>query len=219
MDVSVVIPTFNRQAALSRCLNAMPHDVEVVVVDDGATDGTGEVVNRCQHPKLRYVKQLNRGPASARNAGIQAARGGLIVFTDDDCVPLDPWPWPLVERMKREQDSVAGVGGRVIPFKDGVFSRYYTFHRILEPPESCSYLVTANCLYRRDALELVGGFDEGIKHPGGEDTGIAVKIRDAGLGLVYEPRAIVRHEYRESLVDFVRTFYRYGKGCGYDLGE
>ena len=219
MRVSVIVPTFNRKRSLLRCISHMPPDVEVIVVDDGSLDGTASALARMAHPHLLYVRQVNGGPASARNTGIGLASGDYIAFTDDDCVPVEPWPWPLVERLERESTEVAGVGGRVQPLHEGLFSRYYTFHRILEPPTSCSYLVTANCAYRRDVLVSVGGFDTGIRHPGGEDPGLSIKMRAAGYRLVFEPRAVVLHDYRESLKDFVRTFYRYGRGCAYVMGQ
>lgn len=217
--VSVIIPTHNRARSLLRCLSALPKTVEVIVVDDGSTDGTAEAVSQISHPHLGYVRQDNGGPASARNAGMMVASGRYVVFTDDDCVPLEPWPWPLIQRLEREDSRVAGAGGRVLPLRQGVFSRYYTFHRILEPPGSCSYLVTANCAYRRDVLQEVGGFDIAIRHPGGEDPGLSMKVRAKGYGLVFEPAAVVLHDYRESLLNFVRTFYRYGKGCAHVMGQ
>lgn len=219
MKVSVVIPTHNRRRSLLRCLANVSQNVEVVVIDDGSSDGTSEAIRRVKHPYLVYVRQADEGPASARNTGIDLASGDYIAFTDDDCLPLPPWPWPLVERLEQEGSQVAGVGGRVLPLHDGLFSRYYTLHRILEPPESCSYLVTANCAYRREALLSVGGFDTRIKHPGGEDPGLSISVRANGYSLVFEPRAVVQHDYRESLFDFSRTFFRYGKGCAIAVGE
>ena len=211
--VTVVIPTFNRRHSLLRTLAQLPSTVEVVVVDDGSTDATEEAVSTAVHPNLRYIRQQNGGPASARNTGVEAASGQFVAFTDDDCIPTGTWPWPLINRLQQEGNSVGGVEGRVKPWSNGLLARYYTFHRILEPPASCSYLVTANCAYRRQAILDVGGFETEIKHPGGEDPGLSVKVRSKGYQLAFEPTAIVYHEYRESLKDFIRTFYRYGEGC------
>jgi glycosyltransferase involved in cell wall biosynthesis len=212
-SVSVVIPTYNRAASLERCLRALPEDVEVVIVDDGSTDSTGSVPARVRHPRLRYLRKENGGPASARNLGIRNSSGSLVAFTDDDCLPSPGWARSLATRLHQEPSDVAGVGGRVLPLRRGLIGRYSTFHRILEPPSSCSYLVTANCIYRREALERVGGFDESIRRPGGEDPDLAFRVRAHGYRLVFEPTAVVRHEYRENPFDFVRTFYRYGRGC------
>ena len=214
-NLSVVIPTYNRASSLERCLRALPADVEAIVVDDGSADGTSTVPGRVGHPLLHYVRKENSGPASARNLGARVARGDILAFTDDDCVPALGWAQALAERLAREPNSVGGVGGRVLPLGSGLVSRYSTFHRILEPPASCSYLVTANCAYRREAFEAAGGFDEAIRKPGGEDPDLAFRVRAKGYRLVHEPSAVVHHDYRENPLDFARTFYRYGKGCAH----
>ena len=219
MDASVVVPTYNRKDSLIRCLRSLPSDVEIVVVDDGSTDGTSRAISSIRHPNLKYVRQENGGPASARNYGARVCTGRYIAFTDDDCIAVEPWPWPLIRRLEKEGETVAGVGGRVLPFGSGVFSRYYTFHRILEPPNSCSYLVTANCAYRRGNFESVGGFDTSIKQAGGEDPGLSMKIRATGHYFAFESGAIVMHDYKENLFDFAKRFYRYGKGCAYVMGK
>lgn len=211
--MSVVIPTFNRVAPLVRCIRALPTDVEIVVVDDGSSDGTAQIAGRVSHPNMCIVSKENGGPASSRNLGIRHAHGDVVAFTDDDCVPAPGWPHRLAERLRSEPTAVGGVGGTVLPLKDGWISRYSTFHHILEAPPSRSYLVTANCAYRREVLNLVGGFDETIKHPGGEDPELSFRVRKAGYTLAHEASAVVHHDYRESLTDFAKTFYRYGKGC------
>ena len=214
-EVSVIIPTYNRRRSLIRCLKQMPPDVEVIVVDDGSVDGTSDAVRALHESNIRCLTIPNSGHASARNAGLEVARGDLIAFTDDDCVPLPPWPAPLVERLRRSDSDVAGVGGKVKPLVDSTIAKYYTIHRILEPPVSVSYLVTANCCYKRDILKLVRGFDTGLKEPGGEDPGLSMKIRKEGFSFVYEPEAVVYHDYKNNVLDFARTFYRYGRGCSF----
>jgi glycosyltransferase involved in cell wall biosynthesis len=218
LKVSVIIPTHNRKAGLLRNLAHLPSDLEIIVVDDGSTDGTAEAVEQIRLTNLTYIKQANSGPSAARNKGIGASSGEFIAFIDDDCIPVSPWPWPLIHRLGQENLRVAGAGGTVRPLRNGFFSRYYTFHRILEPPDSCAYLVTANCAYRRKVLEEVGGFDPRIKQPGGKDPALSMKIRMHGYELAFEPSATVIHDYRENLADFIKTFYRYGRGNAYVMG-
>ena len=214
-QVSVVVPTRNRAPLLEVCLGALRSQAgvsfEVIVIDDGSTDGTQWVASAGADVSLR--NERSTGPAGARNRGIRAATGAFVAFTDDDCVPRPNWLRTLVERLAASPPEVVGVGGRVVPAAGGWVAAYMTQHRILEPPESLEYLVTANCAFRRDALVEVGGFDESVREAGGEDPGLSHALRKAGYRFCYEPGAIVEHHYRKGFREFVRTFYRYGKGC------
>ncbi|HEX3596477.1 MAG TPA: glycosyltransferase family A protein, partial [Polyangiaceae bacterium] len=94
-ELSVVMPTYNRKARLLRVLSALGRQTadtkhfEVVIVDDGSTDGTSDAVRATSHPfALRLLQQKNGGPARARNTGVDAASGKLILFLDDDVEPL-----------------------------------------------------------------------------------------------------------------------------------
>jgi GT2 family glycosyltransferase len=222
-SLSVVIPTRNRASQLRRCLaslalarSAATDPVEVVVVDDGSEDDTADVLCAARaegqvHVVHRHVAA--RGPAAARNHGWLSAKGSLIAFTDDDCEVDAGWIAALVAAAAVEGPHVAAVGGRVRPAGDDRVSAYMTLHRILEPPTSLRYVVTANCLFRRSALEAVGGFDEAVRAPGGEDPGLCLKLGRLGHAFAYEPSAVVTHHYRPGFREFLRTFYRYGKGC------
>jgi len=94
-DISVVISTYNRKKILEGCLCALDqqsfesHRYEAIIVDDGSTDGTEEAMPRIREKvkyPLHYIKQDNRGPAAARNLGINSARGELILFLGDDII-------------------------------------------------------------------------------------------------------------------------------------
>ncbi len=215
MNVSIAVPTYNRAASLARLLASVPKETETVVVDDGSNDSTPRVVESFARPNLHYIRQINRGPAAARNAGARATNSAHIAFIDDDCVAVPVWPYPLVERLQALGPPYAAVGGVVRPLSKGVISEYMTFHRILEPPTSLAYFVTANCVVTRDAFEAAGGFDESIPFPGGEDPGLSQEIRRRGYKIGYASEAVVLHDYRESLSNFIRTFYRYGRGCAH----
>ena len=108
--------------------------------------------------------------------------------------------------------KVAGIGGKVIPFRNDIVSQYYTFHRILEPPRYNQYLVTANACYKRQLLIDVNGFDTSHRYPGGEDNGLSFKLIKKGFKFGYERNMIVIHDYRTSIPSFIKTFFRYGKG-------
>lgn len=109
--------------------------------------------------------------------------------------------------------KIIGLGGKVLSLRKGIICDYFTFHKILEPPKPISYLVTANACYLKEGLIEVHGFDENYRFPGGEDCGLSIKLVNKGYRFEYEPKMIVWHDYRTSLIDFMRTFYHYGKGC------
>lgn len=221
--VSVVVPTHNRVDLLGRCLASLkaavaaaPFPAEIIVVDDGSSDATGSLLRKESRdvPGIRMLRNpVAGGPARARNLGWKAAQGPLVAFTDDDCEVDAGWLEALVARLETEHKEVAGAGGRVLPASQDLVSRYMTLHRILEPPESLRYVVTANCIFRRSALGVAMGFDESVRAPGGEDPGVCLKLGALGYRFAFEPRAVVTHHFRPGLRSFLSTFYRYGKGC------
>lgn len=166
---------------------------------------------------LWYLRSdTNQGPASARNAGIRLASNEIVAFTDNDCMISPDWGNILYSELRCASRRVVGIGGRVEALRrDSLFGQYHDFHQILNPPifpNTCLYLVTANCCYRRDEILQVGGFDERLPFPGGEDPGLSFKLLGKGYVLGYSRAAIVYHDFRSGFVDFVRTFYRYGSG-------
>ncbi len=220
--ISVVVPTRNRSHQLRRLLVSLDALVgrqpdEVIVVDGFSADDTGKVLEAWLAERHAFVPKVlrqnpPRGPGQARNQGAAAAEGDIVAFTDDDCRVHPRWLErliPLIERGGR----IVGAGGRVLPLRQDLVSRYYTFHRILDPPPSLLYLVSANCCYLRRPLLEVGGFDEDILRPGGEDIGVSFKLSRAGWKFALAEDAIVFHDYRGNILDFARTFRNYGRGC------
>lgn len=181
--VSVVIPAYNAAATISRALRSVyaqtfPAD-EVIVVDDGSTDGTAEVV-RAEFPKVRLIQQANSGPSAARNAGIQTSKGRWIAFLDAD----DRWlPWKLQRQMAvfEADGDIALVACRAYILREG------DVH--LNMPEDHDPAVdkvgfldllqdnmfsTPSVVARADVLHDLGGFDPGI--PGSEDFDLWLRI-------------------------------------------
>lgn len=225
LDLSVVIPCFGRAESTRRLLDSLaacPDEFQVIVVDDVSPESLEPIVRPFENQlDLTYVRPSCRtGPAGARNRGIALARERFIAFTDNDVVVTPHWARELAVYLRDAPKNIAGVGGRVLPLGDDVYSRYFTYHKILDPflqEGRYLYLVTANAAFRRSALEEVGGFDESITRPGGEDPGLAFKLLARDYVLHYRKEAVVYHEYRAGLRDFARTFFRYGRGCRLEI--
>lgn len=203
LSFSVVVATHNRLRLLGRCLESLlaqdyPHPYEVVVVDDGSSDGTEDMIRR-DFPQVRYLYQEQRGPAAARNLGLTMSQNEIIAFTDDDCLVATDWLKRLASGYKRHPE-VAGVGGymeapeellRSNPFAQ--YERYISrqVHGVGEEEYlggfECPAGATNNISYRRQVLEEVGGFDESFPYPAGEDADLKWRICSRGYKLLYVP--------------------------------
>jgi glycosyltransferase involved in cell wall biosynthesis len=154
----------------------------------------------------------SRSPISrSRNAGIALSTGNIIAFIDDDCTADHLWVEELYRRLI-SSPGFAGVGGKVLPLGDDIYSAYYTVYRILEPPEHINAVITANCIFWKQPVVDAGLFDEYFGSAGGEEIGLSMKLWNRGYRFGYEEQAIVYHDYRKGLKNFIRAFYRYGNG-------
>lgn len=220
--VSVVIPTREGGTSLLRCVESVAASsysaelVEILVVDDGSQNPDAGWVSgvRNAHPGARVIHKAWGGPASARNCGINAAAGELVAFTDDDCLVARDWVAEVVRAL--EDDSAAGVGGRVRAADNSVISKYMDHVCALDPFLLPSgepwYLVTANCCFRRGDLLEAGGFDTTFKLGAAEDTDLSLRLSRSGKRLKFQPSCRVSHSYANTLESFVSRFHRYGLG-------
>lgn len=203
LRASVVVPTRGRDALLERCLRALlaqdvaPGEYEILVADDGASDETCHLVERYAReagmsgPHAHYLAVAGaHGPAAARNVGWRAARAPIIAFTDDDCIPSRGWLRAGLEAMT--DASVAGASGRLVM----PLSPHPTDYELNAACLAEGQFITANCFYRRDALELVGGFDERFTAAWREDSDLQFALLERGMRLVPAPNAIVTHPIR-----------------------
>ena len=227
-DVSVVIPTFNRRERLLRVLDALgaqitgtehgKFDFEVVVVSDGSTDGTREAVAERDFVfPLRFLEQTNAGPAAARNAGVEAATGRLVVFIDDDVVPEPGCLRAHVER-HGERDDLVVIGPMLTP-TDVELSPWVAWeqhqlekqYRVLARTRTAFHrqFYTGNASLPRGAIRQVGGFDTTLLRA--EDVELAHRLHQSGLSFVFEPEAEAFHHAERSLESWQRMAYDYGR--------
>ncbi len=206
MRFSIVIPTHNRVETLRQTLRAATtqtyDDYEVLVVDDGSSDGTADIVAR-EFPTVRLIRQPNRGPAAARNQGIQESTGEIIAFTDDDCVPPPDWLTRLADGYARHPE-VAGVGGSLkapeaILAKNIIAQYEQHVARVVYRAGdvesiggfACPAGGTNNMSYHRNVLLQVGGFDVTFPYAAGEDADLKWRICQTGAPLLYVPIKVV----------------------------
>ena len=228
--VSVVVPTRGRRASLAVALEALFHQrearpFELVVVDDGSADGTGDfLAGLAAGGAIVHVRGAGRGAAAARNAGIARARGEIIACTDDDCEVGADWVSRL--RARLVETGAAAVGGRVVSApgasRPARISQAITngIAGVLNDDEpEAAFLTSNNVAYRADALRESGLFDEGFTGAGGEERELHERLRARGLRLVYDPGIVVEHRPRMGWSGFVRQQAAYGRGARrfYDL--
>jgi glycosyltransferase involved in cell wall biosynthesis len=206
---SVVVPAYNEADRLEQCLSSLAgQDAEVVVVA-GGDDGTPELA--ASHDAVDVVvRDENRGPGAARNRGVEAASGDVVLFTDADTVV--PEDWVVTHRRHYEDDDVVGVGGPAAPLEGGLRNRVlFTllsdwWYRV-SWPVGFVQLPTFNCSYRTATFREHGGFDESI--PMMEDTELSLRLRDAGT-LPYDPETRVetsaRREQDEGYLSLFATY-------------
>lgn len=197
MQVSVVIPTYNRAPLLARALNSVLDQkgglLEILVVDDGSTDETEAKIAAAAEPRLKYFLQPNQGPAAARNAGIRRARGEFIAFLDSD----DEWlPGKLEAQLRYFQDNPDSLicqteeiwirnGKRVNPMKKHRKEGGWIFKRSLE---LCLVSPSA-VMMRRKFFDHVGLFDESL--PACEDYELWLRASARfPIGLIEKPYVI-----------------------------
>ncbi|MXV16675.1 glycosyltransferase [Hufsiella ginkgonis] len=203
MKISVVVPTYNRPELLSACLHALTRqdfpsaDFEIIVVLDGAeTISQYPVKSQTYLKSCYYLKTFeNKGPAAARNRGWLRAKGVLIAFTDDDCLPAPDWLSKLWEGYSANEGANNGIAftGRVIVPVTGPVTDHALNTKGLENGR----FVTANCACSKQALLKTGGFDERFKMAWREDSDLEFKLLTHKVAVVRLEDAVVTHPVRQ----------------------
>ena len=242
--VSVVVCTRDRSASLPACLDRLAAiewpAVEFVIVDNAPSDDSTAILLRryaAADPRFRYVRESRPGLSWARNAGLVAARGRYLAYTDDDVAVDSRWVHGLMRGFRRRPD-VACVTGLVCTaaitnaaeaYFDARLSSWSTRCRpqlfdmstperqgVLYPFSAGVFGTGASFAFDRARLARLGGFDEalgaGTATRGGEDLDVFVRMLLDGGAIAYEPSAVVWHHHRADEQSLLRQMYGYGTG-------
>jgi glycosyltransferase involved in cell wall biosynthesis len=181
---------------------------EIIFVDDASTDDTTRVV---QEYPVRLLRGRGEGPGSARNIGWQAAQTEFVWFLDADCV-AEPKALAALMAMFRKDESLAGAGGTYGNAQDDSLLVRLIHEEIRERHLNMSagvdFLATFNVVYRREALERLGGFDERFKL--GQDAEFAYRVVRAGGKLGFTLRSRVNHYHESRFLPYLYKQFRQG---------
>jgi GT2 family glycosyltransferase len=212
--ISVVVCTYNGESTLRECLEGLRRlqypNYEVIVVNDGSTDATNEIVREYG---FRLISTHNRGLSAARNIGMEAATGEIVAYTDSDCCPDPHWLTYLAATFLAT--DYAGVGGpNLAPPGDGHFAECVAnapggpVHVLLSDQEA-EHIPGCNMAFRKSCLEAIGGFDPQFR-AAGDDVDVCWRLQQRGCTLGFSPAAMVWHHRRDS----VRAYWKQQEGYG-----
>jgi glycosyltransferase involved in cell wall biosynthesis len=214
---SVIVPAYNAAATIGACLESLKKlhypNYETIVVDDGSTDTTPQIVEASQ---TRLIRGDHRGLAEARNAGIEAASGEIVAFVDADARADADWLYHLVEAITRRA-AVAAGGPNFAPYNgDAAFAFAPGIPReVRGEGDQLTQLCGCNMAITKSALREVGGFDP-LFEAAGDDVDLSWRLTELPpekrAPIVSAPGAVVIHERRATLRDYLRQQRGYGAG-------
>ena len=218
--VSVIIPVLNGERTIRDCLVSLlrmdypPERREILVVDNGSTDRTAEIIKSLP---VSYLHEDRKGASYARNRGIEASKGEILAFTDADCVVTSGWLRELVERFENEE--VGAVEGETVAYPtdtpleqfQGRTSSYARQIRLESP--LAPYVILTNVAFRREVFQRIGLFDPRFPAAGGEDIDFSWRFfQEIDLALRFSPKAVVFHRHRSTVWGFFSQQMRNGRG-------
>lgn len=225
MEISVIIPTMNRNIMLIDCLDSLIFQnfpktkYEVIIINDGGNDKSGESIKSIsdenKNVKIRYFWQKNKGPAAARNLGIRMAKGKILAFLDDDCIANKNWLASIYDVYNKNPD-LDGAGGPIKRISNCLISKFEEKamnNSIKTKVINNNYMLfsTGNASYKKSSLNNTY-FDERFKVAGGEDTDFSFNLYLSGRKLLFSPKIQVKHNFNKKIRPFLVKYFNYGRG-------
>ncbi len=223
---SVIVPSFNRKEEIQELLTSFknlsfpPDQFELIIADDGSTDGTEELVKEFQetcHLDLKFYRQENRGPGAARNMGMENARGEFYIFIDSDCTVSPNWLTAIDETINNQHaDAFGGPDSFRDDFPPLLKAINYSMTSFIttggirghkKKGLGKFYPRSFNMGLSREIYEKIGGFGK-LRH--GQDIEYSHRIIESGAKVVLVPDAIVYHKRRTSIKKFFRQVFNWG---------
>jgi glycosyltransferase involved in cell wall biosynthesis len=199
MEMSIVIPTYNRLPILQKCINSLElqsynHNYEIVIIDDGSDDGTIEWIELSQCPHVVLYKQSHQGAAIARNLGIKQSKYETIIFIDSDLVVTPTFLTSHAEVLTKARTK----RGNDRQFSYGAVINTSNFENPTSEPYkltdySAAFFATGNVAIAKHWLISVGQFDARFQQYGWEDLELGIRLKKAGLTLIKCPQAVGYH--------------------------
>jgi len=215
MSASIIIPTFNGASRIGSCLDALlPQtaglDAEILVVDDGSSDDTAQIVAR--YSGVRLISQANAGPATARNRGALEAKGKIILFTDDDCVPAGDWLSTMTKPF--EDPDVVGVKGAYRTRQKALAARFVQIdyedrYRLMSTFPQIDFIDTYSAAFRRDCFLEMDGYDTSFPVACAEDIELSYRMSARGWKMKFVPTAIVYHTHPDTFLRYLQKKYKF----------
>ena len=222
MLVSIIIPTYNRKPILEKSLLALENqklpsfikDYEIVVVDDGSTDGTPSWLKKesDKFPHVHLIEQEHGGPAQGRNTGVDGSNGDLIIFIDSDLVVTETF----ISSHARKLNNFWIKNNTQLCFTYGTVINTANFENPTSEPYklqdiSWAYFATGNVGIHRNLLEKAGLFDPSFRLYGWEDLELGERLRQIGVKLIKCPEAVGYHWHPPLNLDQIPDLIRVEK--------
>jgi O-antigen biosynthesis protein len=213
--ISVVVCTYNGSHTIRDCLEGLRHleypDFEVIVVNDGSTDTTADIVSQYDY---RLISTPNYGLSSARNTGWQAATGEIVAYIDDDAYPDPHWLTYLADTFMHTTHVSVG-GPNLPPAGDGPIAECIAnapggpVHVLLSDHEA-EHIPGCNMAFRTKVLQAIGGFDTQFRIAG-DDVDMCWRLQQQGWTIGFNPVALVWHHRRNAVRTYWKQQLNYGK--------
>jgi glycosyltransferase involved in cell wall biosynthesis len=217
--ISVIIPMYNAENTIIQALKGLENqtrkDFEVIVVDDGSTDLSSELIEAFKKESklpIRLLNQENSGPAKARNLGVEHSEGEIIIFLDSDCIPPENWVEGIVKPLN---GRVVGCNcGYKVKNKESLIARYIDYEIAKRHEKLIGKTVDTIGSYSASFFKNIfikaNGFSTEYPIASGEDFDLAFNIRKMGYDLVFTGETFVYHYHPNSLKKYLKQ--QFGRG-------